>query len=566
MVSPITNPRVLIVTPEVTYLPTGMGKNSNCLNAKAGGLADVSAALINALYSQGADVHVALPDYRSIFNGHMSPLVRKKLSRIRNSVPDERIHLAQDRAFFYLNHIYSGYEFENIRISLAFQREVINNIVPRVQPDLIHCNDWMTGLIPAMARQLGIPCLFTIHNIHTVKSLLSEIENSGIDSASFWQDLFFEYFPSNYENTRDSIPVDFLASGIFAAHFVNIVSPTFLKEMIEGRHGFVKNSLQRELANKSNAGCAVGILNAPDPSYNPTTDEALPCNYSTTNHVFGKKTNKRILQKTLGLIQNTRAPVFFWPSRLDPVQKGCQLLAEILYKVVSRYWKQNLEIVFVADGEFQRHFKDIVRFHNLSDRVAICGFDERLARLAYGASDFVLMPSSFEPCGLPQMIGAIYGALPVTHDTGGIHDTVIHLDVDRNTGNGFLFKTFDPGGLSWAIDQAMQFYLLPAKEKKKQVKRIMMQSASKFNHRITAQHYVNLYEKMLQRPLINPENTEAHGINKNSGKKASYVQDIPDLMVRQPFSGSSSKPKIISLSKRKGSVEEQQSKLLRANE
>jgi starch synthase len=566
MASPITNPRVLIVTPEVAYLPTGMGKNSNCLNAKAGGLADVSAALINALYSQGADVHVALPDYRSIFNGHMSPLVRKELSRIRNSVPDERIHLAQDRAFFYLNHIYSGYEFENIRISLAFQREVINNIVPRVQPDLIHCNDWMTGLIPAMARQLGIPCLFTIHNIHTVKSLLSEIENSGIDSASFWQDLFFEYFPSNYENTRDSIPVDFLASGIFAAHFVNIVSPTFLKEMIEGRHGFVKNSLQRELANKSNAGCAVGILNAPDPSYNPTTDEVLPCNYSTTNHVFGKKANKRILQKTLGLIQNTQAPVFFWPSRLDPVQKGCQLLAEILYKVVSCYWKQNLEIVFVADGEFQRHFKDIVRFHNLSDRVAICGFDERLARLAYGASDFVLMPSSFEPCGLPQMIGAIYGALPVTHDTGGIHDTVIHLDVDRNTGNGFLFKIFDPGGLSWAIDQAMQFYLLPAKEKKKQVKRIMMQSASKFNHRITAQHYVNLYEKMLQRPLINPENTEAHGINKNSGKKASYVQDIPDLMVRQPFSGSSSKPKIISLSKGKGGVEEQQSKLLRVNE
>lgn len=159
MISSPNNPRVLMVTPEVTYLPHGMGQYSDGLNAKAGGLADVSAALISALYNQGADVHVALPDYRSIFNGNSSPLAQRELGKIRNSVPDERIHLAQDRAFFYLNHIYSGNKFENVKISLAFQREVINNIVPKVQPDLIHCNDWMTALIPAMARQLGIPCL-----------------------------------------------------------------------------------------------------------------------------------------------------------------------------------------------------------------------------------------------------------------------------------------------------------------------------------------------------------------------------------------------------------------------
>jgi starch synthase len=497
-----TNPRVLIVTPEVTYLPKSMGCNSNNLNAKAGGLADVSAALINALYRQGADIHVALPDYRSIFNGNLSQPVRNRLDTIRRSVPDERIHLAQDRAFFYLNHVYSGYEFENIKISLAFQREVINHIVPEVQPDLIHCNDWMTGLIPAMARQLGIPCLFTIHNIHTVKCLIAEIEDRGIDAAPFWENLFLEYFPSNYENTRDTIPVDFLLTGVFAAHFVNTVSPTFAKEMVEGRHGFVKNGLQKELAHKSRAGCAVGILNAPDPSYNPSIDEALPFKYSAQNHEERKKNNKHALQKALGLIQDKQAPVLFWPSRLDPVQKGCQLLTEILYKVVSSYWKQNLEIVFVADGAFQRHFKDIVRFHNLSDRVAVCDFNERLARLAYGASDFVLMPSSFEPCGLPQMIGSIYGTLPVAYDTGGIHDTVSRLNLDKNTGNGFLFETFNPDGLSWAIDQAMQFYMLPAQVKKQHVKRIMMQSASQFNQSVTAQHYISLYEKMLQRPLF----------------------------------------------------------------
>jgi starch synthase/alpha-amylase len=561
MVNSPTNPRILMVTPEVTYFPHGMDRNFNGLNAKAGGLADVSAALISALYIQGADIHVAIPDYRSIFNGNSSPLIKRELSKIRNSVPNERIHLAQDRAFFYLNHIYSGNESENIKISLAFQREVINNIVPIVRPDLIHCNDWMTALIPAMARQLGIPCLFTVHNIHTVKSTLSQIEDRGIDSALFWQNLYFENYPTTYEQTRDTIPVDFLASGVFSAHFVNTVSPKFLEEMIEGRHGFVKDCMQQELANKSNAGCALGILNAPDPSYHPSIDEAQPCMYSATNHVSAKKTNKRIFQKNLGLIKDTQAPIFFWPSRLDPVQKGCQLLADILYNVIDRYWKQNLEIVFVADGEFQRHFKDIVRHHNLSDRVAICGFNDRLARLAYGASDFVLMPSSFEPCGLPQMIGSIYGTLPVAHDTGGIHDTVTHLDVSKNKGNGFLFETFDSGGLFWAIDQAMQFHMMSPGTKKRQIRRIMTESAAKFNHQVTAQQYIDIYEKMLQRPLVYRQNIDSPDIHKMSDQKGYHKPNKKDptadsIPLERPVGQN-----IIRFPKRKRNNEKRQSKL-----
>jgi starch synthase len=268
----------------------------------------------------------------------------------------------------------------------------------------------------------------------------------------------------------------------------------------------------------------------------------------------------------VGLMRDPQAPLFFWPSRLDPVQKGCQLLAEILYNTVSRYSEQNIEIVFVADGEFQRHFKDIIQFHNLSDQVAVCSFNERLARLAYGASDFVLMPSSFEPCGLPQMIGAIYGALPVAHDTGGIHDTVTHLDLDNNTGNGFLFNTFDSGGLSWAIDQAMQFYLLPAKEKEKQVRRIMMQGAATFNHKVTAQHYIDLYEKMLQRPLVNRQDTKPYAITINSGRKAHNEQKISDAESHGITSDRADKQNIISFSKKRRRIEEQQSKLLRVNE
>ena len=210
-----------------------------------------------------------------------------------------------------------------------------------------------------------------------------------------------------------------------------------------------------------------------------------------------------MLQKNLGLVPDSAAPIFFWPSRLDSIQKGSKIFAEILYDVVSRYWEQNLQVIFVANGEFQFHFKRIVDFHNLHNRIAVCDFNEPLARNAYGAADFVLMPSLFEPCGLPQMIGAIYGGLPVVHDTGGLHDSVVHLNIEQNMGNGFLFETYDSGGLSWAIDQAMIFYDLQQPVKEKQIKRIMEESRASFNHDVTAKKYINLYEMMLQRPLIN---------------------------------------------------------------
>ncbi len=496
------NPTVLVVTPEVTYLPQGMGNIANHLVAKAGGLADVSAALISALFDQGADVHVALPDYREIFAAHMAPVLKKEIRRIRDKMPDERIHLAEDRAFFYIDSVYSNYGTDNIKIALAFQREIINNIIPYVRPDLIHCNDWMTGLIPAAARQMGIPCLFTVHNIHTVETMLDYIEDRGIDAAYFWHHLYYKHMAVEYEETRDTNPVDFLVSGVFAAHFVNTVSPTFLHEIVDGRHAFVEPPLRQELSNKYWAQCATGILNAPDPSYHPESDDALVQAYDAEDHASGKRANKRNLQRRLGLEEDDRAPLFFWPHRLDPVQKGCQLLAEILYVVVSKYWEHHLQVVFVANGEYKTVFHNIVDFHALHNRVAVCDFDENLSRQAYAAADFILMPSRFEPCGLPQMIGPLYGTLPVAYDTGGIHDTVTSLSVANNSGNGFLFEIYDSQGLFWAIDQAMAFFSRPEAERHQQIERIMLESRATFNHDVTARHYIDLYERMLHRPLI----------------------------------------------------------------
>ena len=274
--------------------------------------------------------------------------------------------------------------------------------------------------------------------------------------------------------------------------------------MVQGRHSIIPAHIRQELANKDEAECAVGIQNAPDDSFNPSRDPYLEFPFGPQNHATRKRASKRILQKRLALIRADKAPLFFWPSRLDPMQKGCQLLAEILYEVISKYWRQQLQIVFVADGKFKQVFRNIVDFHGFHNRVAVCDYDERLARLVYAASDFVLMPSSFEPCGLPQMIGMRYGSIPIAHDTGGLHDTIQQLDVEKGTGNGFLFGVHDANGLFWAIDQAVHFYNLSAQVRAKHIERIMKQSAEMFNQSATARRYVELYEKMLQRPLVSP--------------------------------------------------------------
>jgi ADP-glucose type glycogen/starch synthase len=495
------NPRILIVTPEITYLPHGMGNMADRMTAKAGGLADVSSSLVAALYELGADVHVALPHYRRMFHIEVGNFISEELRVYQSKLPDSRVHLAEDRVFYYRESVY-GYEQDNTKIALAFQREVINNIIPLVAPDLIHCNDWMTGIIPAVARRLNIPCLFTVHNIHTQERTLAEIEDRGIDAAAYYKHLYYSRQPASYEESRGNNPVDFLASGIFASHYINSVSPTFLDEVCDGRHDFVPGHIRWQMRTKRDAGCAAGILNAPDPSHNPRTDQRLTRRYGPEDHVQGKLENKRRFQAQVGLEACDTAPIFFWPSRLDPIQKGCNLLTDILYKIVTDYADDKLQVAVVANGAYQSVFHEIVRMHDLSDRVAVCDFNEDLSHLGYAASDFMLIPSRFEPCGLPQMISAICGSLPIAHDTGGLHDTVEHLDVANQKGNGFVFKHHDAQGLRWAIDQAMEFHRRPASEREQEVARIMRESEARFSHAVTARLYFDIYERMLNRPLI----------------------------------------------------------------
>ncbi len=363
----------------------------------------------------------------------------------------------------------------------------------------------MTGLIPAAARRMGIPCLFTLHNIHTQKATLEAIEDRGIDAAPFWKNLYYERPPYNYEESRSGNPVDMLTSGIFAAHFINTVSPTFLREIVDGWHGFIPEYIRNEIRNKYYAGCASGILNSPDEECTPQRDTVLVYRYDSINHVSAKKVNKIAFQEHTGLKIDQNAPLFFWPNRLDPVQKGCQLLAEITYELIHKYYKEGLQIAIVANGSYQQVFRDIAGFHNFHDRLLVCDFDETLSHQAFAASDFVLVPSLFEPCGLPQMTSQYYGSLPVVHNTGGLHDTVQHLSYDGTIGNGFVFNDYDSNGLRWAVDQAMDFFRKPEAFRAKVISRVMEEAKQRFNHDVTAQGYIDIYESMLDRPLVNPE-------------------------------------------------------------
>ncbi len=479
-------PRILIVTPELNSSSSLWLRGGKAPRAKAGGLADMCTLLVDSLAERGADVHVAMPHFRSLFREE------PRLSR--------RLHLCQDREFYYRRSVYEGGASDNRRAALVFQRDVIHHILPQVRPDIVHCHDWMTGLVPAAARKMGMKSIFTIHNLHDEQATLAEIEDRGIDAARFWDGLHYQQYPESYVQSRSWNQVSFLPSAIHAADHVNTVSQSFLHELMEGRHAGAGH-LGDVLRTKHASGGASGIINAPDATWDPGTDPALAERYDASSHLVGKAANKAALQAACGLEMNPAAPVLFWPSRLDPVQKGCQLLADILYRVVSDHAASGLQVVFVADGPFKRHFEHIADFHGLRHRIAVRQFDESLSRLAFGASDFVMMPSSYEPCGLAQMVGLKYGSLPIVHRTGGLKDTVAHLSADATSGNGFVFEHHDTGGLRWAIDEAMRFFRQPEGKRLAAVGRIMGESHQRFAPASAVDSYAGLFENLLGRSL-----------------------------------------------------------------
>lgn len=248
----VAHPRILFITPEAAFRPEAGDNRTYSIDTNGGDFDRFPAELISELFELGVDVYVAQPDFRNIFKKRS----RKDIAGKGAKLPCDRFYLAEDRAIFYSRPVDTNSEWENINISVAFQREVINQIIPRVQPDLIHCYDWMTGLIPAAARFYKIPCLFTVQKFDTAGSFLSYVEDRGIDAAAFWQYLYYERYPISYEETRETNPADFLLSGVFAADFVTTSRLAFLANGGRDQERLVRFPLWRVLTKKIESGCA----------------------------------------------------------------------------------------------------------------------------------------------------------------------------------------------------------------------------------------------------------------------------------------------------------------------
>ncbi|HHE38831.1 MAG TPA: glycogen synthase [Candidatus Cloacimonetes bacterium] len=490
-------PKILLCTPEITELPEGMGNAANFVSAKGGGLGDISASLVRHLNeSREFELHIVLPKYDNRIK-NVSKYTNQQIDRLSITLQGKGIHLVNDSAFSYLSNPYAEHKLHSpVRRSLVFQRYVINNLLDWIEPDVVHCNDWMTGLIPAAAKAKGIKSLFTLHNIFTEKQTLMDIELSGIKPMEFVENLYFEEFPENikqnwrkYFNTNK---VDFTASAIFAADYFNTVSQTFLEELKDDYFPeLVSRPIYQVIKDKCEQDKAFGILNAPNDTINP---EVMPdiINFNKHTVMEKKAENKKLFQEKMKLPLEPDIPLFFWPNRLYS-QKSPELLVDHAEYFLKKY---KMQIAVVANGDLKVENKLKV-LSKKNSNLKFQTFDESLSTLGKAASDFILMPSRYEPCGLPQMEVPRFGTLPIVRATGGLKDTIEHLDVKKNKGNGFVFVMLDKTGIEFGIKEALKFYEQPFAIRMKQIRRIMSQSRRMFNMEKTAGEYMKIYEKML---------------------------------------------------------------------
>lgn len=488
---------MLICTPEITELPEGMGNAAQHIRAKGGGLGDISAGLIQHLHKDARlELHVVLPRYDAKIRD-LARLTYREIDAMGRVLGRQGVHLVTDSAFSSLTDVYGESEGNSrIRRAVAFQRYIINDLLPRLEPDVVHCNDWMTGLVPAAARSAGVRSLFTLHNVFTEHAPCADIDRSGIDVRRLTEYLYFQDFPRDTEENWRKNGVDFTATAIHAADVVNTVSPSFLGEMVSGAFDdIVPPGVASAMRAKHAAGSTMGILNAPadsdDPRLNP---HVVP--YDIPDVIEGKAANKARFQKEMGLVADPDAPLLLWPSRLY-AQKSPELLAAIATDCVRRL---GVQIALVASGD--RAIEAVFRkLATLSDgRIAHRPFREELGNRGMAAADFVLMPSLYEPCGLPQMIGPRYGTLAIARATGGLKDTVVPLDETRTTGNGFLFEAHTADALAGSIAAAVRFHREPLELRRTALRRIMRESLERFSLENTAKAYLEVYERLVSGP------------------------------------------------------------------
>jgi starch synthase len=443
--------------------------------AKTGGLADVAGSLPVALGKLGLRVAVVMPRYRGITAS------KKKLSA------NVTVHFVENEAYFNRAALYGndgGDYADNLerfaffsRAALALARET------GFRPDIVHAHDWQTALIPVLLRSKfsqdpffqRSKTLLTVHNLaYQGHFPASQYPKLGLEPGLFSLN-GFEFYGK----------INLLKAGLLYADAVNTVSPTYAREIQTKECGF---GLEGVIHQKRDF--LRGILNGIDTAlWDPAKDRRIKKNYSAKSPA-GKAACKAALQRACGLETDPAVPVFGVVSRLAQ-QKGMDLLLESADSLLSR----KLQFVLLGDGDavYERGFGNVGRRHARNASVHI-GFDAANAHAIYAGSDFFLMPSLFEPCGLGQMISLRYGTLPIVRRTGGLADTVIDLEADARKGNGFVFDERHGHGFLAAVDRALRFF----REKRRLEalrKRVM---ALDLSWDASARAYVKYYQEILR--------------------------------------------------------------------
>jgi starch synthase len=484
--------KILLVSPEAVPF------------AKTGGLADVVGALPKALNAMGHEVRLVMPLYpqvdrskyflREVASGLSAEFVNRPESfslfedgrEGRNFDTWFISHPGYfDRPELYKDTL-TGQDYVDSDERFAFfARAVLEGCrATGFMPDIIHCNDWQSGLIPAFMRVdprytdfREIASLLSIHNIGYQGNFPStSFAKLDLDWSLFGPGQGFEYWGK----------VSYLKVGIWYSEIINTVSKRYAQEIQSSEeYGYGFEGILRD-----RAGDLFGVLNGIDYDiWNPAKDELIPAKF-TPEKLEGKAKCKNALRKKVGLpMVRKDIPVIGIISRLAD-QKGFDLLAEVADNILAL----DMQMIILGTGDKKYHdlFTELQAKYPKKLSVTL-GFDNELAHLIEAGSDMFLMPSRYEPCGLNQMYSLKYGTIPIVRETGGLADTIENVNPARGTGNGFVFRKYDSLEMLNAIKFALEVY------RDKEIWRNMMVRAMRqdFSWEKSAREYVELYLKAM---------------------------------------------------------------------
>lgn len=447
---------------------------------KTGGLADVVGALPKYIDKSLYEISIIMPLYQCIPQKFRKQM--KEVTHFYEDMPREREYIglykmkeAEITYYFIDNEYYFAGDApyhhicEDVNKFAFFSRAVLAAL-PYLElcPDVIHCHDWQTGLIPMLLKVFygenefyqSIKTVFTIHNQKFQgRWQIDDIENCRDIPAKYRYGAMEAYGESN-----------FLKAGILYADKVTTVSETYAKEIQTPEGGEGLDGVMREVSGK-----LCGITNGIDEKeYDAKTDKNIPYPFGIRN-IAEKKKNKKALQKEMGLKQDEKACLIAIVSRLTQ-QKGFDLVVSIMEELLQT---EHIQVVVLGTGEerFQHDFSWFAQKYPKQMCVNI-GYSEEKAHRIYAAADMFLMPSQFEPCGLSQLISMCYGTVPIVRETGGLKDTVEPYNEIWQTGTGFGFRNYDAGEMLYIIRYALKIYQEQPKAWKAMMKRCMKRDSS----------------------------------------------------------------------------------------